>query len=389
MDDLVGEFIADTREGYERVLPDLVAWQNDPENRPALDSVFRFVHTVRGNCGFLNFERFEKLCVPTEQALVAVREGKSFELAFVARIVAVINRIGALADAIELGLSLSAHDEGALVADLENVPAPAPTAQNAVAAAPQGRSRTIRIPVDQFDHLASCVEGVEAAFGSMLKGLIATPETQPVFLALSQSICAMSQALTTSRMQPLDRIYTGLDRIVDQTATALGKKVALELVGGSLMVDRDVVDALRDPLLHLIRNALDHGLETPAVRAGAGKPEIGTLRVEARIDHDDLVLTIADDGRGVDPVVLATAAAKAGIAVPDSLSDSDIATLIQRPGLSTAGATTVLSGRGVGMDAVNASVQRMNGALGLQNRIGQGLTFTLTIPLRSKMADAA
>lgn len=389
MDDLVGEFIADTRESYERVLPDLVAWQNDPSNRAALDSVFRFVHTVRGNCGFLNFERFEKLCVPTEQALVAVREGKTFEPAFVARIVAVINRVGALADAIELGLSLSAHDEGALVADLENVPAPAPAARNSVSVAPQSRSRTIRIPVDQFDHLATCVEGVDSAFRNMMAVLVATPEAQPAFLALSQSICAMSQALTTSRMQPLDRIYTGLDRIVDQTAAALGKDVTLHLVGGNLMVDRDVVDGLRDPLLHLIRNALDHGLETPSARIGSGKPQAGTLRVEAQIDHDELVLTIADDGRGVDPAALAGAARLAGLSVSDSLSDGDIAALILRPGLSTAGASTVLSGRGVGMDAVNASVQRLNGSLSLQNRVGLGLTFALTIPLRSRMADAA
>jgi two-component system, chemotaxis family, sensor kinase CheA len=396
VDDLIGDFVADTREGFERLAPDLAAWSADASDRLALDGIFRFVHTVRGNCGFLNFERFERLCLPTEQVLANIREGHDDANATqVNAIVAVINRIGALADAIEAGIGLPAHDEAALIAALGvEIKKPAKARIPAVSIQQQ-RSRTIRMPVEQFEQLAQCVEGVAEAHRRMLAILTAAPGAQtltPVFSELSGAISEMTQALTLSRSQPIERLYAGLERIVSQTAETLGKRVTLEMSGGALMVDREVVDGLRDPLLHIIRNALDHGLETPEQRASAGKDEAGKIEIAAVLDGNALTMTISDDGSGIDRDRVFKSAQEAGIEFmcgAEEMSDMQLLTLLSSPGITTANSANAFSGRGVGLDAVSASLKRLGGSFTLTTRPQSGVSMILQVPLRQRVTDAA
>ena len=396
MDDLIGDFVADTREGFERLGPDLAAWTVDVSDRMALDGIFRFVHTVRGNCGFLNFERFEKLCVPTEHVLSQIREGQLPASADRARaIVAVINRIGALADAIEAGIGLPAHDEPALIAALGVAIAKPSQARIPAVSIQQQRSRTIRMPSDQFEQLAQCVEGVAAAHRRLLAVLTAeetAPTINPIVSELSVAITEMTQALTLSRSQPMERLYTGLDRIVNQTATTLGKQVDLEVSGGALMVDREVVDGLRDPLLHIIRNALDHGLETPDERIRASKNSTGLIKISASLNENVLTLTVLDDGRGIDRNAVFQSAQEARIhlvCAPEDISDDQLLTLLSAPGITTANSANAFSGRGVGLDAVSASMKRLGGDFTLTTALQSGVSITLSVPLRQRSYEAA
>ena len=193
----------------------------------------------------------------------------------------------------------------------------------------------------------------------------------------------MARALTASRQQPVARIFAGLDTMAAQLAGSCGKSVHLEALGGEIMFDREVVDGLRDPLLHVVRNALGHGIETPDERRAAGKDTIGRIRIRAQLSGDDLVITIADDGRGADVAALDVAARQQGIE-GGSLDD-----LLITPGVSTARSVTALSGHGVGLDAVARRMTLLDGGVAFHSLPGEGMIVTLRAPSRARVGHAA
>ncbi len=386
MTDLFGEFIADLREGFERAAPQLALWVKDPQDRAALDAVFRFVHTARGNAGFLDLERFERLCDGAERGLAQARDGQSpLTSDFVAGVAALVERLGALAEAVEAGVGLSGKDEPDMVRALGFEPIDKHADGKAGGAPIQRRTRTVRIPAEQFELLATSMEEVEAGQRELLELLSFVEPNSPMLPAitdLSARIASMARALTASSQQPVDRLYAELGTIVAQAAESCGKPVRLVLEGGSIMFDREAVDGLRDPLLHVVRNALSHGLEAPAVRRAMGKSEAGLIHVAASIVGDHLILAISDDGAGLDEAALRAAGHANGlIGLP-------IEDILQSPGISTAQEVTALSGRGVGLDAVAQRLQLLGGAITYDSAVGQGLTVTLRAPSRRKAAYA-
>lgn len=387
MTDLFGEFIADVREGFERAAPQLARWADDPADRAALDAVFRFVHTVRGNAGFLDLERFERLCDGAERGLARVRDDRQQPcVATVTAIVALVERLGALADAVEAGVGLSDKDEPDMVRALGFEPIDRHREEKPGLPPLQRRTRTVRIPADQFELLATSMEEVEAGQRDLLELMSLMEPGSPMLPAiteLSNRIASMARALTASSQQPVERLYAGLGTIVGQTAQNCGKQVQLLLDGGNIMFDREVIDGLRDPLLHIVRNALSHGIETPGVRRAAGKPETGTLHISASVEGEDLVVSIADDGAGLDEVALRAAGLASG------LVGLPIADILQSPGISTATEVTALSGRGVGLDAVAQRITLLGGSVAYESRVNQGLKVTLIAPSRRRAAHAA
>ncbi len=387
MSDLIGDFVADVRDGYERAAPQLARWVEDPADRAALDAVFRFVHTVRGNAGFLDLERFERLCDGAERGLADVRDGtRAADGDFVKGLAAIIIRLGELADAVEAGVGLSDKDEPGLVRALGYAPIERRQPDNASGESVQRRMRTVRIPTEQFEVLASSMEEVEAGQRELLQLVGALEPGNPILPAitdLSVRISAMARALTASRQQPVARIFAGLDTMAAQLAGSCGKSVHLEALGGEIMFDREVVDGLRDPLLHVVRNALGHGIETPDERRAAGKDTIGRIRIRAQLSGDDLVITIADDGRGADVAALDVAARQQGIE-GGSLDD-----LLITPGVSTARSVTALSGHGVGLDAVARRMALLDGGVAFHSLPGEGMIVTLRAPSRARVGHAA
>ena len=186
------------------------------------------------------------------------------------------------------------------------------------------------------------------------------------------------------RTTPLLRIVEPLPRMARDVAQRLGKRVEVEIHGGELELDRSILDRLSDPLVHLIRNAVDHGIETPAERTAAGKPPTGRIRIDARREKDLIRIAVGDDGAGMDLEALRRRAVEGGLLHPDVAEDlpaSELAALVFHPGLSTAEVVSEISGRGVGMDAVRSTIEALGGDIELRTDRGRGTTTTLSAPI--------
>jgi two-component system chemotaxis sensor kinase CheA len=203
---------------------------------------------------------------------------------------------------------------------------------------------------------------------------------------MDRSLADLQKGVMKIRMVPIDRVFRRLPRIVRDLSDASGgaKTVRLELEGRATELDKGIVDALGEPLVHLIRNAVDHGIEPAAGRRAAGKPPVGTVRVAARAEGNQIVIEIADDGGGIDPAAIRRTAVARGLLqaqAADALTDAQILDLIFLPRFSTAAHVTDTSGRGIGMDAVRVSVEALKGQIQVDSRVGRGTTFTLRVPL--------
>lgn len=204
------------------------------------------------------------------------------------------------------------------------------------------------------------------------------------FDRVDRRVAELQRRVLELRTAPLVRVTDHLPRTARQVAEKLGKRVEVEILGAELELDRSILDRLGEPLLHLVRNAVDHGLESPEDRRAAGKPETGSLRVEARRQKDSIEIEVSDDGRGLDLESVRRRAIDAGLVHADlatDLPDEEIAAFIFHPGLSTKQSISEVSGRGVGMDAVKATVESLGGGVELETRAGAGTRTTLVVPI--------
>ncbi|MDB5686461.1 MAG: chemotaxis protein CheA [Rhizorhabdus sp.] len=391
MDDLLGDFIAETRETLQALAGEIVAWEAAPEDRFRLDAIFRFVHTVKGSCGFLDLPRLEKLSHAAEDVLADLRDGRRKpDARIVSAVLAVIDRIAELTDAIETGHPpANANDTDLIAALADRIETPAePVATQATnAVSPRTVSRSIRLPVDLLDRMMAGVSDMVLARNEVARKLRdagAASSVELAFERLSSCIAEMRDAITRTRMARIEHLFTALPRMVRDTSNELGKQIQLEIDGGDVELDREMIEMIRDPLTHIVRNAIDHGIETPDLRLHAGKPVAGRLHVSARQVGNHILIEVIDDGRGIDADALVQKAIKNGILTEDRaalMSWERKLQLIFEPGLSTAKQVTAISGRGVGMDVVRANVERIGGHVEIDSKPGQGLHLTLRVPL--------
>ncbi|MFC7537451.1 chemotaxis protein CheA [Sphingomonas sp. GCM10030256] len=391
MDDLIADFVAECREMLESLGGEIVAWEAQPSDRARLDSIFRFVHTVKGNCGFFDFPRLEALSHAAEDALADVRANRrQADAPLVSAVLAIIDRIGEMIEIIGAGEAFPTGDDEALIAAL----APGAEAPAVPAAAPSGETlkasaapRTIRLSVELLDRVMSGVSDMVLARNELARRLRDTDNDVAVdgaFERLSGIIAEMRDAITRTRMQRIENLFVGLPRMVRDLSGELGKQVLVDIDGGDVELDREMIEMIRDPLTHIVRNAIDHGLEKPAERLKAGKREIGLLSVSARQSGNQILIDIADDGRGIDGKSLVDKAIANGLidkAAAAMLTKAEQLALIFEAGLSTAKAVTSISGRGVGMDVVRSNVERIGGVVEVDSRPGQGTRMTLRVPL--------
>jgi len=201
---------------------------------------------------------------------------------------------------------------------------------------------------------------------------------------MDRAVGELQRRALALRTTPLLRIVEPLPRLARDIAERLGKKAEVKIAGGELELDRSILDRLSDPLVHLIRNAVDHGIEKPEARVAAGKPEAGRIRIDARREKDSIRIAVADDGAGMDLEAARRRAVEAGIVHADlaaDLSSEQLAALAFRPGLSTAQTVTEISGRGVGMDAVRATLESLGGAVEFATERGRGTVTQLVVPI--------
>ncbi|HUG45237.1 MAG TPA: ATP-binding protein, partial [Sphingomicrobium sp.] len=389
MDDLIADFVAESREMLEALGGEIVAWEADPDDRSRLDSIFRFVHTVKGNCGFFDFPRLEALSHAAEDALADARAGRRQpDAAMVSAVLAIIDRIGEMIGAIEDGNDIPAGDDSALIDALEPGAEGAPVpAAAAVADQSKGAPRTIRLSVELLDRVMSTVSDMVLARNELARRLREAPNDVSVdgaFERLSAIIADMRDAITRTRMQRIENLFVALPRMVRDLSGELGKQVLVDIEGGDVELDREMIEMIRDPLTHIIRNSVDHGIENPAERLKAGKREIGILSVCARQSGNQILIDIEDDGRGIDGRKLVEKAIAAGVLgkkEAGKLSPRERLALIFEAGLSTAREVTAISGRGVGMDVVRSNVERIGGIVEVDSKPGRGTRMTLRVPL--------
>lgn len=390
MDDILQEFVAETRETLDAISGEIVAWEADPADRARLDAIFRFVHTVKGSCGFLDLPRLARLSHAAEDMLAAVRAGdRPPDRALVNAVLAIVDRIGEIVEAIDAGVALDDSDEELLLAAL-TIPPSRSIAAGAAAAAPNAPARapvrSIRLSVDLLDRMMNGVSEMVLARNELARRLRETgDETVATALdRLSLTIADLRDTVSRTRMQPVETLFSALPRVVRDTAATLGKQVALTIEGGEVELDREMIEMLRDPLVHIVRNALDHGIEPPAERRAAGKRETGRLAVSARQSGNRIIVEIADDGRGIDTdrlVAKLIALAPEREAELRASGEKARLDLIFEPGLSIRDSATATSGRGVGMDVVRNNVAQVRGRVTLANQPGQGLTIAIEVPL--------
>jgi two-component system chemotaxis sensor kinase CheA len=391
MDDLISEFIAECREMLEALGGEIVAWEATPDDRARLDSIFRFVHTVKGNCGFFDFPRLEALSHAAEDALAEVRAGRrQADPALVSAVLAIIDRISEMVAALDAGDELVSGDDTLLIQALQpsaEVPVIPVATTVAEAQTKAVAPRTIRLSVELLDRLMSGVSDMVLARNELARRLREAPGDVAVdgaFERLSSIIAEMRDSITRTRMQRIENLFVALPRMVRDLSADLGKQVLVDIEGGDVELDREMIEMIRDPLTHIIRNAVDHGIETPAERLKAGKREIGLLTVSARQSGNQILIDIQDDGRGIDGKKLIEKAIAARVIKKSEaadLSKREQLRLIFEAGLSTAKEVTAISGRGVGMDVVRSNIERIGGVVEVDSTLGEGTRMTLRVPL--------
>ena len=393
-DELVQAFLEESRENLDQLDLDLVALETDPTDGDLLARVFRAVHTIKGTCGFLGFTRLEALAHAGEDLLGALRNGTVIlDPHITTTLLRLVDDLREMLDQIEATGAEGDLDSAATIAALaEHLASDEGASTEPGAGAEQhgattiAAETTVRVHVAVLDQLMDLVgELVQARneIGEIARRDDDGPLTLP-YRQLRVAMGDLQERVMRARLQPVGAVTGKFRRVVRDLALDLGKQVRLRLEGEDVGVDRAVNEALADPLVHLVRNAIDHGIETPEERRALGKAAEGQIRISAFHEGGRVQIEISDDGRGIDPGTLVERAVTNGMLTPEEatlLSGQEALELIFRPGLSTKGEVTNLSGRGVGMDVVRASLERVGGSIEVFSDPGRGSRFRLSVPL--------
>src|SRR5260221_511587 len=339
MDELLREFLTETSESLDVADVELVKFESDPNNLQILNNIFRLVHTIKGTCGFIGLPRLAALAHAAETLMDKFRQGRPVTAK------------------------------------------PAPSARPAAAPAAEDNhggvaSQSIRVNVDALDHLMTMISELVLTRNQLVE--IARRQEDPEYKVslqrLSTVTAELQEAVMRTRMQPIGNAWQKLPRIVRDLAKDLGKQIDLEMVGAETELDRQVLDLIKDPLTHMVRNSADHGLEIPEDRRRAGKLEKGLIRLSAFHEGGHIIIEIADDGRGLDIDRIRAKALEKRIATEPEIakmSDAQIFRFIFHAGFSTAEKVTSVSGRGVGMDVVRSNIDQIGGSVDVRSKRGQ------------------
>jgi two-component system chemotaxis sensor kinase CheA len=446
MDDLLREFVTETNESLNVVDVELVRFEQDPANASIINNVFRLVHTIKGTCGFLGLPRLEALAHAAEALMGRFRDGVPATSDAVTLILATIDRIKQILDALEHEQREPAGGDDDLITGLTHMAEaldpkkPAPMPERSVGTLveqvlerpllpgedslddlerafratpvdpPQRRAKSplagavkdddqkngnqsIRVSVDTLERLMTMVSELVLTRNQLLE--IGRRHEESEFKTplqrLSNVTAELQEGVMKTRMQPIGNAWQKLPRIVRDLCNELGKQIDLEMQGAETELDRQVLDLIKDPLTHMLRNSADHGLETPEERRAAGKPERGRIRLSAWHEGGFIVIQVADDGRGLNTERIKAKALTQGLATEAELAklgEAQIQKFIFAPGFSTASAVTSISGRGVGMDVVRNNIDQIGGTIDVRSVPGVGVSFTLKIPLTLAIVSA-
>jgi two-component system chemotaxis sensor kinase CheA len=410
MDELPADFLTETNESLAELDVALLRLERTPDDQQTLSQIFRLVHTIKGTCGFLGLPRLEQVAHAAENVLGRVRDGA---LAATPDIISLmltsLDRVKAIvADLAASGAEPAGGDE-ALIAALAraveggasdvpgadvpgNLDAPVPESAAAVAE-PVAAAQTIRVAVDVLEDLMTMVSELVLARNQLLQ--LARTQDNAAFAAplqrLSHITSELQEGVMKTRMQPIGNAWNKLPRLVRDLARKLDKKIEVVLRGTDTELDCQVLELIKDPLTHMVRNSADHGLESPADRRAAGKCETGRISLNAFHEGGHIIIEVSDDGCGLSAErIRAKAIAQALVTEAELavMTEAQIHSFIFRPGFSTAKAVTAVSGRGVGMDVVKTNIEQIGGTIDVKSVAGSGTTFTIKIPLTLAIVSA-
>ncbi len=406
MDDLLADFLTETQEGLGALDAALVRLERAPEDMATLSEVFRIVHTIKGTCGFLGLARMEGVAHAAENVLGRYRDGAlRVTQSGISAILRAIDCIRAIVTALEgTGAEPAGEDTGLIaaldaIASGEAAAAPAAPAMPALAVAEaeagggHAPPQTIRVAVDVLEGLMMLVSELVLTRNQLLQ--LARSGADSAFAVplqrLSHITSDLQEGVMKTRMQPLGNAWAKLPRLVRDLGVELGKKIELDMRGAETELDRQVLELIKDPLTHMVRNSADHGLETPEQRLAAGKPEAGRIMLNASHEGGHIIIEIADDGRGLNADRIRQKVLAQGLATEAELAampEREIQRFIFRAGFSTAAADTAVSGRGVGMDVVKTNMERIGGTIEVRSKEGRGTAFVVKIPLTLAIVSA-
>ena len=410
--DIIREFLIESNENLARLDQEMVELEKRPHDPQLLASIFRAIHTIKGACGFLGFTALEAVTHRTESILSQLRDGKRdltpelvtliLEAVDVVKAVLVaIDTTGAegpdtfddlrkrLDAACALASSSGAPSSAATSASPEPAspePASPETEKLANQKGPSASDSSIRVDVILLDKLMNLVGELVLARNQILQ--FNAHQEDSTLNATSQRLnlitTELQEGVMKTRMQPIGVVWNKLPRLVRDLATSFGKQIRLEMDGADTELDKTIIEAIKDPLTHIVRNCCDHGIERPEVRVRNGKSAQGKLSLRAFHEGGQVNIEIGDDGAGIDVPVLKSKAVQRGLLRPEQaerLTDREALALIFLPGFSTAAEVTSVSGRGVGMDVVKTNIEKIGGVVELVSHAGEGTTLRLKIPL--------
>ncbi|MCA1664755.1 MAG: response regulator, partial [Myxococcales bacterium] len=435
---MIEPFLEEAAERIEALAQKLMRLESSPGDVELVREIFRDLHTIKGSSAFVGLNRMNQLAHAAEDLVGQLRDGaRSADRAVIDALLGALDALRAILQAaasvdatagarIDVSIErevarLRAPGASVGAAPSSALSPPSSSPSSAGSSAAVDAQRTLRVDFDKLDTLLNLVgelvlararlHGTIASVAVLsreLDGLVRRARVsrgqldlddvdrfQRILAELGNDLGAgagaldhvsaeLRQQVMKLRMLPIARVFTKYHRTVRELSNSLGKRARLDIAGGDTELDKVLIEQLDDPLLHLVRNAVDHGLEEPAARRAAGKPEEGVVTLAAHHRGNQIIVEVSDDGAGIEPARLREKARDQELASDDELAamdDSAVLELIFRPGFSTATRVTDVSGRGVGMDVVRDAIGRLSGSIELRSTPGAGTTFVLRLPL--------
>jgi two-component system chemotaxis sensor kinase CheA len=438
MNEVIREFLLETHENLAQLDTDLITLEQEPTERETLARVFRTLHSVKGTAGFVGLPKLQAVAHAAESLLSRLRAGELvFNRPIATALLGVVDAIRQVLAAVEADGGEGPGDYTDLIAQLDHLretgaaplpapppatvpvpppvvalpppppppvpvvapptPLPAPTLIVPPAeslggdSAPEPRAAAVsdsslRVDVGLLDKLMTLVGELVLARNQIMQ--FSTSQEDAAFLGTVQRLNQLTTELQTNvmktRMQPIGNVWGKFPRVVRDLAVACGKQVRFEMDGQETELDKTIIEAIRDPLTHMVRNAVDHGIEPPDVRVSRGKPAEGRLFLHAFHEGGKVVIEIADDGGGIDPQRVRDKAVRSGVVSAEDaarMTERELVNLVFLPGFSTADKVTHFSGRGVGMDVVRTNIEKIGGTVDIDSQFGRGTTIRMKIPL--------
>jgi two-component system, chemotaxis family, sensor kinase CheA len=447
MDELTREFLIESQEGLDRMERCLTELEERPDDEGLVADIFRSVHTIKGTTGFLGFRRLEKLAHAGENLLGLLRDGQlAAAPPVITGLLQLLDGLRSILRTIEAEGLEGDESDAALIGRLEELQAPeaaavkrpgrARTASVKARAGKRGGSKacdpkpsgfgkrsakpsdnpspagapaeqsareenaapvrsrpepagsaaesTLRVDIALLNRMMNLVGELVLTRNQALQAAMADPKMTLLSRRLDMVTADLRESVMKARMQPVSSIFSKMPRVVRDLTQILNRRVHLQMEGQETELDKSLLEAIKDPLTHAVRNALDHGIEPPDVRTRNGKDPEGTLTLRAVQEGSHVLIEVADDGAGIDVERVRRKAIERGLVSAESAaqqSEREMLQMIFLPGFSTASTITNVSGRGVGMDVVRTNVEKIGGQVEIESRVGKGTTLRLRIPL--------